>query len=127
MQDIVLSGTKSTPAIETDWLQGRLSLRGDSYPENAFEFFEPVLQWVDAYLSETEKPLDVELAVLYLNTSSIRILMDLFDELEAAHRAGRSVSLNWHYEAGNERMAELAEEFREDCSFPFAVLKQQPA
>ena len=43
MQDIHLTGTTSTPAIDTDWTSGRVSLRGDSYPEDAFEFFDPLL------------------------------------------------------------------------------------
>ena len=52
------------------------------------------------------------------------MLMDLFDDMEAAHQAGKAVSLAWHYDAENERVAELAEEFREDCSFPFSILKR---
>ncbi|MCG8996042.1 biofilm regulation phosphoprotein SiaC [Laribacter hongkongensis] len=124
MQDIHLTGTTSTPAIDTDWTSGRVSLRGDSYPEDAFEFFDPLLTWINRYLAEIQAPLTLELSLLYINTSSIRMLMDLFDDMESAHQAGKAVSLAWHYDAENERVAELAEEFREDCSFPFSILKR---
>ena len=124
MQDIHLTGTTSTPAIDTDWTSGRVSLRGDSYPEDAFEFFDPLLTWINRYLADIQAPLTLELSLLYINTSSIRMLMDLFDDMEAAHQAGKAVSLAWHYDAENERVAELAEEFREDCSFPFSILKR---
>ncbi|WP_068638156.1 biofilm regulation phosphoprotein SiaC [Thauera butanivorans] len=125
MQDIHLPGTTSTPSIQTDWQSGRVSLCGDSYPEDAFEFFEPLLNWINGYVAISESPLILELSLLYINTSSIRMLMDLFDDMESAHRAGKKVSLIWYYDAENERVAELAEEFREDCTFPFVVLKRQ--
>lgn len=125
IQDIHLPGTHSTPAIDTDWQSGRVSLRGDSYPEDAFEFFEPLLNWVGGYLADAREPLALELSLLYINTSSIRMLMDLFDEMEAAHRRGGSVSLTWYYDAENERVAEIADEFREDCSFPFTIRQQE--
>ena len=47
--------------------------------------------------------------------------MDILDQLEEAHRQGRQVSVNWYYDPRNERVVDLAEEFREDCSFSFEI------
>jgi hypothetical protein len=30
--------------------------------------------------------------------------------------------VTWYYDRRNERVGELAEEFKEDCSFPFSVI-----
>jgi len=122
MTELNITGTQSTPAIQGDWQAGLLAMQGDSYPENSFELFGQVLDWVERFLREENRPLTLELRLLYLNTSSIKALMDIFDLLEDAHRDGRPVSVNWYYDSRNERVAELAEEFREDCSFPFAIL-----
>ena len=122
MIELNIAGTQSTPAIQGDWSAGVLAMQGDSYPENSFELFGQVIAWVERFLREEPRPLALELHLLYLNTSSIKALMDIFDLLEAAHRGARQVSVSWHYDSRNERVAELAEEFREDCTFPFAIL-----
>ncbi len=122
MTDFSIPGTQSTPTIRSDWAAGSLYMQGDSYPENSFELFSQVLDWIEKYLSEAGRPLRLELHLLYLNTSSIKALMDIFDQLEAAHGEGKPVSVKWHYDPRNERVAELAEEFKEDCTFPFDIL-----
>jgi len=124
MKQLSIPGTQSTPAIEADWDSGVLSMQGDSYPENSFELFQQVIDWVDSYLVQAARPLTLELRLLYLNTSSIKAMMDIFDLLEEAHHAGKPVAVNWRYDTRNERVAELAEEFKEDCTFPFAILSQ---
>ncbi len=125
MNDINLAQTQSTPLVRTDRREGRLAMAGDSYPENPFEFFQPIIDWVDGFLGEQNDPLTCELALVYLNTSSIRAMMDIFDRLEEAHKGGRQVSVHWSYDPDNERVGELAEEFREDCSFPFTIAPRQ--
>lgn len=121
MGDLKIDGTASTPYIFGNWQTGILEMRGDSYPENSFEFFTPVLAWVESFLGESGQPLTAELHLLYLNTSSVKAMMDIFDMLEDAHGRGRQVSVHWYYDEENERVAELAAEFKEDCSFPFAI------
>lgn len=125
MNDLNIVSTQSTPLIETDSSRGVIYMEGDSYPENSFEFYSELVSWVDQYLASSNRPLVMELALLYLNTSSIKVMMDIFDELEEAHQGGREVSVNWRYDADNERVAELAEEFKEDCSFAFNIIGQQ--
>ena len=125
MSDLTLTATPSSPSVTTNAIEDTLEMRGDSYPENSFDFFAPVLGWVETYLSESDRPLRVELHLLYLNTSSVKVMMDLFERLEEAHGEGREVSVNWYYEADNGRIAELAEEFKEDCSFPFEIVLQE--
>jgi len=127
MQDTDLSipATQSTPHIRADAAAGVLSLSGDSYPENAFELFGPVIDWVEGYLAAGEAPLRLDLRLLYLNTSSIRAVMDIFDLLEEAHARRRAVSVDWFYDHRNERVRELAEEFAEDCTFPFRILPDE--
>ncbi len=99
-----------------------MHMQGDSYPENSFEMFGQVLDWIEKYLREAGRPLTLQLHLLYLNTSSIKALMDIFDQLEAAHLESKTVHVEWHYDPRNERVAELAEEFKEDCTFPFDIL-----
>lgn len=121
MNDLNISATQSTPSVSADFERGVLHMRGDSYPENSFELFGPVIRWVEEYLGSTDKPLRLELELLYLNTSSVKAMMDILDLVEEAYRDKRDVSLRWVYDQQNERVAELAEEFKEDCSFPFEI------
>lgn len=122
MTDFSIAGTQSTPEIRSDWANGILHLQGDSYPENSYELFNQVVEWIETFLRETDRALKLDLQLLYLNTSSIKAMMDIFDVLEAAHGEDKAVSVDWHYDKRNERVAELAEEFKEDCSFPFNIL-----
>jgi hypothetical protein len=124
MNDLTIAGSQSTPDIRADWQAGTLAMKGDSYPENSFELFGPLIHWVEAYLRDATAPLALSLNLLYLNTSSIKVMMDIFDLMEEAHGRGREVSVNWYYDRRNERVAELAEEFREDCTFPFNIVGQ---
>jgi hypothetical protein len=124
MNDLSFPGTSSTPAIACNQADGIVTMRGDSYPENSFELFNPVLAWIEHFLDAETRPLQLELHLLYLNTSSVKAMMDIFDLLESAHRKGRDVHVAWYYDSRNERVAELADEFREDCSFPFDIKVQ---
>jgi hypothetical protein len=124
MSEIELVATASTPAVSANSATGKLEMRGDSYPENSFEFFAPIVAWVKKHLTEIKTPLRLDLHLLYLNTSSVRAMMDVFDMLEEAHGSGQSVEVYWFYDGDNERIAELAEEFKEDCTFPFEILQR---
>ena len=125
MTNIELSATASTPSIVTNFDEGTLEMRGDSYPENSFEFFAPLVEWVQNYLTTPDSALRIDLHLLYLNTSSVRAMMDIFDLLEDAHDSSHAVSVQWFYDEDNDRIAELAEEFKEDCSFPFDILPNE--
>ncbi len=119
--NITITGSQSTPNIACDWTLGLLRMQGDSYPENSFEFFGPIIGWLERFLKETQMPLRLELRLVYLNTSSVKAMMDIFELLEEAHQQGRQVCVDWYYDPRNERVVSLADEFREDCSFPFLI------
>lgn len=120
--DISIAGSQSTPSVTGDWAQGILRMQGDSYPENSFEFFGPIINWLERFLQNPPAPmLRLELHLVYMNTSSVKAMMDIFDLLEDAYKQGRQVRVDWYYDPRNERVVDLADEFREDCSFPFQI------
>jgi len=119
--NLTLQASSSTPAVTADWEQGVLSMVGESYPENTYEIFDDIISWVELYLHECERPLRVELQLNYLNTSSIRAMIDIFDRLQAAFDAGRTLSVSWLYDSRNPRSAEMGEEFKEDYTFDFEI------
>ncbi|HEX8552440.1 MAG TPA: biofilm regulation phosphoprotein SiaC [Abditibacteriaceae bacterium] len=125
MTDLDIPATQSSPLVKTSSANGTIEMRGDSYPENSFEFFTPVISWVREYLDSSKALLRLDLHLLYLNTSSVKVMMDIFDMLEEAHATGREVRACWFYDAENERIAELAEEFKEDCSFDFQIIQTE--
>lgn len=125
MKDLHLTGSQTTPTVTSDWEHGRLVMQGDSYPENSFEFFNQIIDWIDSYLKTSGDPLHLDLWLMYMNTSSVKAMMDIFDMLEDAHANGHKVSVCWHFDPRNERVVDLAEEFREDCTFDFQIVADE--
>lgn len=119
--NLSLQPTASTPSVEADWQAGRLRMAGESYPENTYEIFDEIITWVESFLASTDNPLAVELHLNYLNTSSVRGMIDIFDRLQAAHEAGRALVVHWLYDSRNPRSAEMGEEFKEDYTFEFVI------
>ncbi|HET6452554.1 MAG TPA: DUF1987 domain-containing protein [Spirochaetia bacterium] len=112
--------TNATPEIRWDSASGTLAITGESYPENSFDFYEPVLEWLRHSLPTLAR-LRLEVSVSYMNSSSIKCMLDILDAMGEAHAAGAAVEAVWSYETDNPRALDLAEEFRSEVLFPFVV------
>jgi hypothetical protein len=120
--NLSVPGSQSTPSIRADWKAGVVVMSGESYPENSFELYDQLIQWINSYLNSSEQSLTLELHLNYLNTSSIRFMIDIFDLLESAFEDGKEVLVQWMFDDRNPRSSELGAEFKEDYSFPFLIL-----
>lgn len=117
--------TKSTPEIFFRPEKKTLYIKGQSYPENAFKFYSPLLDWVKTYLKDLTGKFTLELHIIYLNTSSSKIMLDLFDFLEEQSEAGKDVEVNWYYDPENSFALEYGQEFKEDLNIPFNVISEK--
>jgi len=124
MDALFIEQTKSTPKIVFDSPNNKLRIEGQSYPENAFKFYEPILVWLDKYLEQLDQEvmLEIYFHMPYINTSSSKCMMMLLDKLEDAQQFGKKVSICWYYDQDNEPALECAEEFKEDLTIPFAII-----
>ncbi|HUI71582.1 MAG TPA: SiaC family regulatory phosphoprotein [Spirochaetia bacterium] len=127
MNDLLIPGSISSPTVRLDASRGMMELAGESYPQNAFDFFAPIIDWARQFLRESPDPLILSLRLSYLNTSSTKCLIDLLDLLENAYKIGRAARVVWHCDRDNERAREAAEEFREDVTLPFEIVLEGPA
>lgn len=115
MDNLIIDPTKYTPEILFDADNNRLEIKGETYPENTAEFYAPVFKWLEEYLAQLqEEAVMINLEINYFNSSSSKVLMDMFDIFEAAVIAGKNLTLNWIYDKENESVLEYGEEFQED-------------
>ncbi len=122
MKNFYLEGSKSTPEVSLDAERHVLMIKGQSYPENAFRFYEPILEWVKQYFEQVRESVQIEITLPYVNTSSSKCIMMLLDEVEQAYTNGKQVCLMWYIDENNESEFECAEEFKEDFDFPFNII-----
>lgn len=122
MNNLVIEKTKKTLGVNFDSTSGICSLEGTSLPENASEFFEPLLYWLAKYMMETENPILFNFRIDYLNSSSIKFFSDIFEKLQIYHDAGSGVKVNWYYDEDDEDQMMMGEEFREDLTFTFLLV-----
>lgn len=122
MDSMHIPETVSTPLVDFDAERRLLIVKGQSFPEDSFKFYEPVLKWLNGYVtSDANSQLQVEFSLTYLNTSSSKCIMLVLDTLEKAHSDGHRVQLKWLCNEENEFEQECAEEFKEDYTFPFEI------
>ena len=96
MEYLIIEKTISTPYVKFDHETGSLFISGESFPENAGKFYEPILEWLKEYLKpEYTTDISFDIEMIYFNSSTSKIYMMIFDMMDAAAKDGRTIDINW--------------------------------
>lgn len=108
MENIIREGSASLPAIELN-VSGNIKISGRALPENALNFFAPVIAWVKEF---SNPELNIEINLEYFNTAVSKQLHDL---LRAAEKNSnyKTINLKWFYEDGDDEILESGEIYEE--------------
>lgn len=123
MKKLHILPKKDSPEVVFDPQSGNFSIVGISHPENISNFFDPVMKWLDDYLTEIQKtgignvkPIKLRLFFKYINSASYKYLVTFLQKMGEFVNAGIPVNLEWQYEPEDEDMRDAGYELMEYSS-----------
>jgi hypothetical protein len=115
MEPLFIAASPTSPEIDFRFDQHTLSIKGESYPENAAAFYGPVIARVQAYLDQCkDAEITVHVSLAYFNSSSTKMLFSFFEALNDAAMAGNQVRLNWYHDEDDDTILEFGQELQDD-------------
>jgi hypothetical protein len=119
MNTIKIMGTDDTPNVILDSDNDVFEISGRSLPEDVTAFYEPILRWLEEYSSNPNPKTVFTFKLVYFNTASSKLLLDILMKLEQMHEDGKDVLIRWYYPEDDEDMQEAGEEYADIVDVPF--------
>lgn len=131
MKPIEIEKTNSTPRVIFDVDKNIFEIEGCSRPENVRTFFIPLVAWLNQLLTEADKYVDhfkdnpavLKFKLSYFNSASAKFILDILLLLNKIYKQGVNLSIEWHYEKGDEDMLEVGEELIDLVDFNFKFVE----
>ena len=111
--------TRTTPHVSIDL--GQITIKGRSIPEDAFEFFEPVLEACREYIIKPAKHTIVLIHLDYVNSGSKKYLANIFTVLEKSYLDGNGYEITWTYDSDDEAMLDLGNDLKGIIKIPISI------
>lgn len=111
MEPLILKVTDDTPQITLNKEDNEFTFIGASLPEDAKEFFKPVMDWIKEYLKNPNPESMFVFNMTYFNTASSKMILDILFELKDAITNNHNIKILWKYERDDEEMLDTGEEF----------------
>jgi hypothetical protein len=125
MDDLIIKGEKGTffvPNVNFSAATGICELDGESYLEDTFAFYQPLIDWINAF-AETQRPITLNVGLSYFNTASSRSILDLLLALKEYKDNGGEVKVNWSIKEWDEDMEMEVEDFAADSELDINMIK----
>lgn len=106
--------TTSTPYVLADEENKYLRLQGRSFQDGIIEFFSPIIDWLDAYLSTDFGTFTFDCEMDYFNSSTVKILSNMIKKMDHYTEGNNKVVINWVTTEDNDIIIECGEDFQED-------------
>lgn len=118
-----VEATKDTPFIEYSELANYLVIKGNSYGLNVYDFYQPVIDSFKTKFKDGES-CHVDLSFDKLNTSSAKILFDLFKFLRTKQKAGARTKVIWRSHKNDIDMYKTGMDFAEIFDLTFTMVNR---
>jgi hypothetical protein len=119
MEVFKIKGTDDTPTVTLDASNDIYEIAGRSLPEDVNAFYKPIIEWMDKYNSSPKPKTVFNFKLVYFNTASSKMLLDILMKLEELHKTGKDVLVRWQYPDDDEDMKEAGEEYADIVDVPF--------
>lgn len=107
----MIEPTSKTPLIDFS-SAGKLVIAGSSFPENAKEFYDPIIDWIGQLQAQN---INMDVVLEYMNTASAKKLLELLRQLEANLKIA-NLTVNWYYEKDDDDGLEAGQILAETLS-----------
>jgi hypothetical protein len=123
MENLVIDSGIKTPYVNLDPDKRQLRFEGRSIPEDTIRFYEPILKWIEEYITEDNSgTTDLHINLEYFNTSTSRYLFGIFKTLESYHIRGNPIMIHWYYEKDDFEMLESGGDYASILKIPFTMV-----
>ena len=124
MESLVINAVKGSPyypSVHFNAETGICEMQGESYMEETYKFFEPLIKWINNYIAQ-KKPLVLNFKLTYFNTNSSRLILDILDIVKKYRDSGGNVNVNWHYDKKDPDMIEEIEDFMMESGMDITMI-----
>ncbi len=122
MENLTMVETEFTPGVMFDCGTGALKVTGRSLPEDARDFYYPILQWIKTLENHPVDSVEFTMHLNYFNSSSAKQLIKIFYVLEELQAAGKSVNIRWLHDEQDSMLRNRGKELSTLIEIPFEVV-----
>jgi len=129
MKSLRIDPTEFTPDIHFNPQKRLFKISGYSRPEDVYEFYRPVMSWLDDFEKEElepdnyndyqDPPIILNFHMRYFNSTSSKSLLDIMYKLLEFKAKGLELKVVWYYDEGDDTIQEAGEELSELINYPF--------
>lgn len=123
MEVFKILGTDDTPGVTLDAANDIFEISGRSLPEDVNAFYKPIIDWMDKYNLAPKAKTIFYFRLVYFNTASSKMLLDVLMKLEELYKTGNDVVVRWQYPYDDEDMKEAGEEYADIVDVPFEQIE----
>lgn len=96
-----IEATDNLPKVTFDESTGTLVISGKSYPQNADQFYLPIISKLNEYLKQPHSKTTINLEIEYFQTTSQRFLLQILSMfIQAIPKA--NLEINWFYSSDDD-------------------------
>ena len=110
MAELNLTSTSRTPSVILKKSARSLIIEGESYPEDVNSFNAPIFAAIDNYFAANNQRLNVDIKLIYFNSSSARALTELLDKMEDHATNGAVITIKWFCDSDDDITREFAKD-----------------
>jgi hypothetical protein len=122
MAALKIEPAEDTPQVNFNKEAGIFEISGKSMPEDVIKFYRPVLDWMEVYKEDPLPKTIFNFKLIYFNTASSKLILDLLMILEEISEKGHEVLVRWHSVVTDEDMQEAGEEYEDMTDLEFEHL-----
>ncbi|HPD94353.1 MAG: DUF1987 domain-containing protein [Bacteroidales bacterium] len=121
MNPLHIKGTSQYPTITLDKESKMFFFSGNSLPEDAKAFYEPVLAWIDEYSKAPNPETVIRFRMVYYNTPSSKLLFQILKRFEKLTLLGSNVSVIWEYNEDDIDIKDAGRDLAQSIKVPFKL------
>lgn len=119
MKKLFLKPKDILPAILLEQESGKLKIYGRSCPNNAFEFYTPVFEWIDNYIENPSEKTVLEFYLSYFNSATAIIILNIMTKMENLSESGKNVTIRWIYNENDDLLLDAGKDFEKIVAVKF--------
>lgn len=117
--DLIIKETKNTPRVTANFEEAHIRIEGNSFPENANEFYNQLQNWV-TQLRIKKNHLTIETKYYYIASSSVIAFLKFLKKAESLFDPTKFI-LTWEYDEDEEDVMQVGEDLQSLFKFEFKL------